>query len=138
MSNQKRCLVIEDSEVIGEIAVSILEDIGLDVRRAIDPVSGIEACNDHKPEVIFLDWDLPSLGALDVLRGVAELDAETKPEIILCATENDRQQFKLAKAAGAAFHLLKPFDVDSIRDILVEARILDGEASTAGAAKAQA
>ena len=52
--------------------------------------------------MVLLDWDLPSMGALDFLRGVGNMPEEEKPAIILCATENDPQQFTLAKAAGAA------------------------------------
>jgi two-component system chemotaxis response regulator CheY len=106
----KTCLIVEDSALIREIGARIVKDLGVDATEAETAAAAIELCKAKKPDVILLDWDLPSLGALDVLRGVAELPSEARPQIILVAAENDPQQFTLAKAAGAAHYLLKPFD----------------------------
>ncbi len=70
------------------------------------------------------------LGALDFLRGVAEFEPEKRPAIVLCATENDPQQFTLAKAAGAAHYLLKPFDRQSIEAKMTEIGVIEGGAPT--------
>lgn len=110
MSAQKTCLVVDDSRVIREIAIRIIADLGFKTAEAENAAAAIEYCRTEKPELVLLDWDLPSMGALDFLKASAEFDADAKPEIILSATENDPQQFMLAKAAGAAHHVLKPFD----------------------------
>ena len=65
------------------------------------------------------------MGALDFLRGAAELEADMRRVIILCATENDPQQFTLAKAAGASHHILKPYDRRSIEETLSELGLID-------------
>lgn len=126
MSAKPCCLIVDDSEVIREIAERIIVDLGLDAAQAQNAREAIEYCQQKTPDAVFLDWDLPSMGALDFLRGAAEL--EKRPEIILCATENDPQQFSLAKAAGAAHHILKPFDRASIQTKLHETGILQGSA----------
>ncbi len=112
MSAQKTCLIVDDSSVIREIAIRIVADLGFKTGEAADAAAAIEYCRNEKPALVLLDWDLPSMGALDFLKASAEFDPEFKPEIILSATENDPQQFMLAKAAGAAHHVLKPFDRD--------------------------
>ncbi|NOX83466.1 MAG: response regulator [Alphaproteobacteria bacterium] len=127
MSAKPCCLIVDDSEVIREIAERIIVDLGLDAAQAENAREAIEFCQQKAPEAVLLDWDLPSMGALDFLRGAAEL--EKRPEIILCATENDPQQFSLAKAAGAAHHILKPFDRTSIQAKLSEIGILQGAAA---------
>ena len=116
MTTQKSCLIVDDSRVIREIAVRIIADLGFETGEASDAAAAIEYCRSEKPALVLLDWDLPSMGALDFLKAAAEFPPEEKPEIILSATENDPQQFMLAKAAGAAHHVLKPFD----RDLLAE------------------
>ncbi len=126
MSAKPCCLIVDDSEVIREIAERIIGDLGLDAAQAGNAREAVEFCQQNAPAAVLLDWDLPSMGALDFLRGVAEL--EKKPEIILCATENDPQQFTLAKAAGAGHHILKPFDRASIQTKLCEIGILEGSA----------
>ena len=77
--------------------------------------------------MVILDWDLPSLGALDFLGGVGALDAEKRPNIILCATENDPQQFKPAKVAGAEHHMLKPFNKDILTAKLAEIGYIEAD-----------
>lgn len=121
----KSCLIVEDSDLIREVAARIVKDLGLEPLEASHPAAAVEACRQSLPDVIMLDWDLPKLGALDVLRGVGALECEARPAIVLLATENDPQQFMLAKAAGAAHHVLKPFDRHSIAEALVEAGVID-------------
>jgi two-component system chemotaxis response regulator CheY len=127
----KTCLIIEDSPVIREIAVRILRELNLEATEAPNAHDGVELCRAEKPDAVFLDWDLPSMGALDFLRGVGELEAAQRPTIILCATENDPQQFTLAKAAGAAHHILKPFDRQSIEEKLVELGLVEASGAAA-------
>ena len=130
----KTCLVLEDSELIREIASRILKELAVTPQEAESAAKGLDQCRASKVDAVMLDWDLPAMGALDFLRGAAELPAEQKPVIILCATENDPQQFTLAKAAGAAHYLLKPFDKASVGAKLAEIGIIEG-ASVAPAAR---
>lgn len=124
MTASKICLVVDDSEVIREIAIRIITDLGLEAEGVANAPLAVEFCREKKPTVIFLDWDLPSMGALDFLREAASLEAD-RPTIILCATENDHQQFILAKAAGAGHHILKPFDKGVIAAKLAEIGLID-------------
>ena len=121
------CLVIDDSESMREVASEILSGLGHDVREAADAAAGIAACEGGtRVEAVLLDWDLPGLGALDFLRGAAALDP--RPTIILCATENDARQFGLARAVGAGFHVLKPYDRTSIAEVMADAGFEAGQA----------
>ena len=124
MTASKTCLIVDDSELIREIASRIITDLGLETEGADNASSAIEFCREEKPAVVFLDWDLPSMGALDFLREAASLEGD-RPVIILCATENDHQQFTLAKAAGAAHHILKPFDKGAIAVKLAEIGLIE-------------
>lgn len=133
MSAQNYCLVIDDSNVIREIAARIVAELGFEPAQSPAADAGLAFCRENKPSVVLLDWDLPSMGALDFLRGAAELPPADKPVIVLCATENDPQQFTLAKAAGAAHYILKPFDKAMIESKFVEIGILDGPAAKTAA-----
>ena len=113
------CLVVDDSTVIREISARMVDALGLTPLQAVNAVEAVEICREKSPDVVLLDWDLPSMGALDFLQGIADL-GDARPEIILCATENDAQQFTLAKAAGARHHILKPYDQDALCDALSE------------------
>jgi len=129
MPATKHCLVVDDSEVIREIAMRIIADLGVDVAGAANASDGVAHCRETKTDVVFLDWDMPSMGALDFLRGAAEIEESHRPEIVLCATENDPQQFTLAKAAGARHHILKPFDKESLTTKLNEVGVIESDSA---------
>jgi two-component system chemotaxis response regulator CheY len=131
MTARKHCLVVDDSDVIREIAVRIVMELGVDASGVESAADAVEYCRQTKTDAVVLDWDLPSMGALDFLRGAAELDEAMRPAIILCATENDPQQFTLAKAAGAKHHILKPFDKDTVAAKLSELGLIDSALSDA-------
>ncbi|PQA89437.1 response regulator [Hyphococcus luteus] len=132
MTASKTCLVVDDSELIREIAIRIITDLGLEAEGAVDAAEAVEVCREKRPAAVFLDWDLPSMGALDFLREAASLEGD-RPAIILCATENDHQQFMLAKAAGAAHHILKPFDKTVLAGKLAEIGLIDHPPAAANA-----
>lgn len=135
----KNILIIEDSEVIREIIARIVRDVGFEPKQAASAADGAAFCRQEKPQAVLLDWDLPSMGALDFLREIGTFEPDNRPAIVLCATENDPQQFTLAKAAGAAYHILKPFDRVSMREKFIELGLIeqeraDGAEPTAAAA----
>ena len=117
------CLVIEDSERVRELVANMARDLSLEVFESSDAASSAQMLKDHKPQVVLLDWDLPELGALDVLTAVAEAQIQPRPDVILLATENEPQQFVLARAAGANHYLLKPFERDDLAEVLEKCRI---------------
>ncbi|MCI5047160.1 MAG: response regulator [Aquisalinus sp.] len=125
------CLIVDDSEVIRLITRRILENLGHSASEAESAQEAVDACATTMPEVVFLDWDLPSLGALDFLKGLSEIKNVNRPAVVLCATENDGQQFALARAAGARYHILKPYELSTIRAVLEQAGMGDTEADAA-------
>lgn len=130
MTEKNTCLVVDDSELIREIAIRIIQDLGLEAEGVQNASLAIEYCRDQAPAAVFLDWDLPSMGALDFLRSMASVEGD-RPQIILCATENDHQQFTLAKAAGAGHHILKPFDKSVIAAKLAEIGLVEAPSAAA-------
>lgn len=116
----KTCLIVEDSPLIREITCRILRDLGFSPREAAKAIDAVAECKHATPDVVLLDWDLPQFEALDFLKGVAQLPPENRPPIVLCATEQDQQQFTLAKAAGAAHVVMKPYDTRAIAEKFVE------------------
>lgn len=117
-----KCLIVEDSEVIRLVARHIFEELGHEALEAGTAEEGILMCRDENVDCVFLDWDMPQLDALDFLQGVIKEENFTG-EIVLCATENEPKQFALARAAGARYHLLKPFDPPSVRAVLMQVGI---------------
>ena len=116
----KHCLVVDDSRVIRTVARRILEGLSYSVDEAEDGMTALRACHEKMPDLIFLDWNLPSMKGLDFVKSVRGQHDGARPVILFCTTESDPDDIASAMAAGATEYLLKPFDSTAVRDKLAE------------------
>ena len=110
-----RCLVIDDSRIMRKIARSILEDLSFDAAEAEDTDAALEYCRASMPELILLDFDLPSASGLEFLRKLRHEHGGERPVVVFCTTENDVLQISQALSAGANDYVQKPFDRATLR-----------------------
>lgn len=104
-----RCLVIEDSSRVRDLTVELVKELGFEGVGASGFEAAVEELRKAGADAVLLDWDLPKLGALDVLSEIAQMESGRRPAVVLAATENDPKQFALARAAGAKYSVLKPY-----------------------------
>jgi two-component system chemotaxis response regulator CheY len=120
----KHCLVVDDSRVIRTVARRILEDLHYAVVEAEDGMEGLRACHEKMPDLIFLDWNLPSMKGLDFIKSVRGQEDGGHPVILFCTTESDPGEIASAMAAGANEYVLKPFDGSAVRAKLTDIGVL--------------
>src|ERR1041385_3453207 len=82
-----------------------------------DGESAVAAIRDKKPDLIFLDIQLPELDGFDVIRAVGK----DEMPVTIFATAYDRYALQ-AFEAHALDYLLKPFSEDRFREGLLRAR----------------
>ncbi|HEX2759059.1 MAG TPA: response regulator [Rhizomicrobium sp.] len=116
----KQCLVVDDSRVIRTVARRIMEGLSYSVAEAEDGMTGLRACRESMPDLILLDWNLPSMKGLDFVKSVRGQQDGARPVILFCTTESDPDEIAGAMAAGANEYLHKPFDGTQIRAKLAE------------------
>lgn len=112
----KRCLIVDDSDVVRKVASAILSAIGYEVIEASTGRAGLELAKSTMPDAILLDWQIPDLGAHDF---IAKLRAHTtgpRPYLVYLTTEYDHLDISRALAVGADASLMKPFDRASLED----------------------
>ena len=118
--NMKHCLVVDDSRAIRTVARRIMEELRYSVEEAEDGFSALRACHDKMPDLIFLDWNLPSMKGLDFVKSVRGQHEGGHPVILFCTTESDPSEIATAMAAGANEYVMKPFDGTAVRAKLAE------------------
>lgn len=116
----KQCLVIDDSRVIRTVARRIFEELQFSTGEAEDGLSGLRACREKMPDVIFLDWNMPSMTGLEFLKSLRGQPGGDRPVVLFCTTENDAGEIANAMAAGANDYIMKPFDRLVLRAKLAE------------------
>ncbi|MGE5513247.1 MAG: response regulator [Bacteroidota bacterium] len=116
----KRCLIVDDSDVIRKVARVILERMDFDVIEANDGPNGIELCQARGPHVVLVDWEMPGMNGLAFLQALRAASHDQMPLIVYCTTENDPVDIGRARQAGADAVLMKPFDRASIMAAMAE------------------
>ena len=100
-----------------------LNDWGYDVVTARN---GIEALNiitgGNSPEIIILDWLMPGIDGIGVIKEVRQIETSNPPYIVLFTVRDEKGAIIEGLEAGANDYVTKPFDKDEFR-----ARIRVGE-----------
>lgn len=116
----KHCLVVDDSRVIRTVARRIMEDLKYTVEEVEDGMAALRAVRDKMPDLIFLDWNLPTMKGVEFVRSVRGQQDGGHPVILFCTTENDATEVAHAMAAGTNEYVMKPFDGSIVRAKLAE------------------
>lgn len=114
----KKALIIDDEQRTRDLIARMIESFGLDIETF--PVgenvkSGIEQINAIRPEIVFLDVQMPDGNGFDVLRSVDFKDFE-----VIFITAHEEFAIKAIKFS-ALDYLLKPIDPEELRSSLLRA-----------------
>ncbi len=107
-----RILVVEDDAEIAEFVVRGLREEGFIVDQARDGPGGNHALRSGSWDVVILDWWLPGIDGLSVLRGYRE-DGGESPVLFLTARDAVSDRVR-GLDAGADDYLCKPFDFEEL------------------------
>jgi two-component system chemotaxis response regulator CheY len=116
----KHCLVVDDSRVIRTVARRIMEGLQFSVEEAEDGMTGLRAVREKMPDLIFLDWNLPTMKGVEFVKSVRGQQEGGHPVILFCTTESDPGEIASAMAAGANEYVMKPFDGTAVRAKLAD------------------
>jgi DNA-binding NtrC family response regulator len=89
------------------------------VFTAAEGLAAMEIIKKERPILVFLDIKMPGLSGLDVLQLIKE--AGLSPLVWMLTGEEDLEVALKTLKMGAAGYLTKPFEVQKIRDIVMNA-----------------
>src|SRR5215211_2246548 len=125
-----RALLVEDEVNLVRLLRGYLEREGFEVREALDGIAALEAVRESEPDVVVLDWMLPKLDGMEVLR---ELRRFSDAYVIVLTARVEEVDRIVGLSTGADDYLTKPFSpgelVARIRAMLRRPR---GETHIAG------
>jgi two-component system, chemotaxis family, chemotaxis protein CheY len=98
----------------------IVADCGFDIVEAADGQKALDVLESGQrlPDVALIDWNMPVMDGLDLVRRVRERDEWRAITLVMVTTESEQSQVVRALAAGAHDYIMKPFTPDAIRDKL--------------------
>ncbi len=115
----RRILIIEDNRDLVDLVRMHLEGEGYTVNAATDGQSALAAFAEGPWALVILDWMLPGLSGLDVLRHIRERDGQT-PVLMLTARGEEADKV-LGLELGCDDYMTKPF---SVRELTARIKVL--------------
>ncbi len=113
-----RILLVEDAADLAQIVAKELRLDGYEVLVAVTGSDALKLHETHHPDLIILDWMLPGIDGLEVLRRIRQ--SAITPVLMLTARTEDVDRI-VGLEVGADDYLTKPFN---IRELLARVRAL--------------
>src|SRR3972149_171984 len=101
-------LLIEDTPDLAQVMLRDLESEGYRILHAADGVAALDLFAAQPPDLVILDWMLPKLSGLEVLRRLRQSSAV--PVLMLTARSEEADRV-LGLEVGADDYLTKPFSM---------------------------
>lgn len=114
-TQQRRILVVEDEAAIREMIVFALEEAGFSTVEAADSAGAWRMLSENIPHLILLDWMLPDLSGIDILRRLRREEATRALPVIMLTARSEEIDRVRGLEVGADDYISKPF---SVRELL--------------------
>lgn len=112
-SETKTIMLVEDDRDVRAALAAVLADEGFTVLVAPDGFDALASVENHRPDVIVLDWMMPVIGGGDFIRALRSEYHLMTPILVITAGRMDRNE---VLATGADDFLEKPFDLGELID----------------------
>ncbi len=110
MSHRSLALVVDDDPDIALVCSLHLEGAGFEVIEANTGQQALELASIKHPEVVVLDYMLPDLDGVEVLRRLKADPATRDIPVLMLTARTHKKDQAAAWEAGASDFMVKPFD----------------------------
>ncbi len=117
-----KVLVVDDEHTMRKVTRSLLQAIGIkDIHEAPDGRRGLEEIATLAPDVVILDWEMPTLNGPDFMRYVRSPGHFPYPAVpvIMLTAYGERSRVVEAVQLGVNEYLLKPVSSQALLARLV-------------------
>jgi DNA-binding response OmpR family regulator len=111
-------LLVEDTRELAQMVIQELETNGYQIQHAADGEMALQMFQRSIPDLVILDWMLPKLDGLEVLRRIRQVSAV--PVLMLTARKEETDRV-IGLEVGADDYLTKPF---GMRELVARVRAL--------------
>ena len=115
-----KVLIAEDDPSIRALIRLTLDSGRFEILEAGDGDSALDTALAQRPDLLFIDWNMPGRDGLDVCRTLRADTATAGVKIVLVTARVQPEDRRAALDAGADDYLTKPFSPLSLLDKVTE------------------
>ena len=102
------------------LMLATIDDVEV-VAIAANGVQAVRFANEHHPDIVLLDINMPEMDGLTAYREIAKIHPETC--CIIISAEKDASTFRNAISVGVQEYLIKPFTGDELEEAIERVRV---------------
>ncbi|MDY6815936.1 MAG: Hpt domain-containing protein [Pseudomonadota bacterium] len=102
-------MVVDDSVTVRKVTSRLLERNGMEVLTAKDGLDAVAQLQDHKPDIILLDIEMPRMDGFEVASFIRHDDNLRETPICMITSRTGEKHRERALAIGVNEYLGKPF-----------------------------
>jgi DNA-binding response OmpR family regulator len=120
MNEHPSVLIIDDDRIIRELLHNILSKKGYKTYMAEDGLSGLRTARKGDIDLILLDWMMPDMNGLEVLKRLKKGYKTKNVPVIMLTAKDSRCDVDQAVFLGVVDYIAKPFDLSTIDQTIKE------------------
>lgn len=110
-------LIVDDSSIARGQLARIIASMGItNTGKAGDGATALTMLDNHKYDVVLLDWNMPRLNGMDVLKAMRSDPSNRAVRVIMVTSEALKENIVAAVRAGADDYVVKPFKDEILKD----------------------
>lgn len=114
-----KVLIIEDNTDCRELFAVLIRYLGFQVIEAGDGEIGVQKALAEKPDLIFMDIDMPSMSGIQAIECLRESSITKNTPIVVCTGWTAPNHREAALRCGAHAMISKPVSVSSLQTLLL-------------------
>ena len=114
--DRTKLLIADDDTVTGLLLSENTQKWGYDPIVVTDGIEAVEVLQQaHGPRIAILDWLMPGMSGLDIVKKVRSGQEEIPHYIIMLTSKNEKKDIVTVLDAGADDFITKPFDPSELK-----------------------
>jgi CheY-like chemotaxis protein len=111
-------LVVDDNRDAANTLGMLLTMLGSDVEVVYGGAAALRACENKRPDVVFLDLGMPQMDGYEVARLLRRMPHGDAVRIVALSGWGQERDRSETAAAGFDHHLIKPVDIGALQYVL--------------------
>ena len=104
-----KIVVVEDDKDIQKVICYALKDKGYETLSVFDGEKAIDLILTEMPDLILLDWMLPSVSGIEVCRAIRREEETKEIPVIMLTAKTEEENKVTGLESGADDYIIKPF-----------------------------
>jgi two-component system cell cycle response regulator len=109
-----KILSVDDSRTMRMMVKRVFRPFQCELFEAADGMEGLEAAITHQPDLIVLDYNMPVMDGVAMLRKMREHDNIKRTPVIMLTAEDSNEIISTVARLGVRDYIIKPFEDENL------------------------